>query len=123
MLISFLGRVGSFHWTPLLGVGLGFSLAPSRYEIGHYARRFHPAVFSQQMDRGSVYHLSSRLSTVIDVEAGVCKMPTTERWHCLLTDAEKENSPELHLFDWRPYNKGSCDPYLSLRNTEQNPTV
>ena len=49
-------------------------------------------------------------------------MPTTERWHCLLTDAERENSPELHLFDWRPYNKGSGDPYLSLRHTEQNPT-
>ena len=37
---------------------------------------------------------------LIDVETGVCKMPTTERWHCLLTDAERENSPELHLFDW-----------------------
>ena len=59
---------------------------------------------------------------LIDVETGVCKMPTTERWHCLLTDAEKENSPELHLFDWRPFNKGSGDPYLSQRNTEQNPT-
>ena len=58
----------------------------------------------------------------IDVETGVCKMPTTERWHCLMTDAERENSADLHLLDWRPYNKGSGEPYLSLRKTEQNPT-
>ena len=61
-------------------------------------------------------------ATLIDVETGICKMPTAERWHCLLTDAEKENSPELHLCDWRPYTKGSGDPYLSLRHTEDNPT-
>ena len=48
---------------------------------------------------------------LIDVETGICKMPTTERWHCLMTDAERENSVELHLLDWRPYNKGSGDPY------------
>ena len=60
--------------------------------------------------------------TLIDVETGICKMPTMERWHCLLTKAERENSPELHLFDWRPYSKGSGDPYLSLRHTEDNPT-
>ena len=61
-------------------------------------------------------------ATPIDVETGICKMPTAERWHCLLTNAERENSPELHLFDWRPYAKGSGDPYLSLRHTEDNPT-
>ena len=58
----------------------------------------------------------------IDVETGLCKMPTMERWHCLMTDAERENSADLHLLDWRPYVKDSGDPYLSLRRTEQNPT-
>ena len=58
----------------------------------------------------------------IDVETGLCKMPTMERWHCVMTDAERENSAELHLLDWRPYVKESGDPYLSLRRTEQNPT-
>ena len=60
--------------------------------------------------------------TLIDVETGICKMPTMERWHCLMTDTERENSADLHLLDWRPYNKGSGDPSLSLRKTEQNPT-
>ena len=59
---------------------------------------------------------------LIDVETGLCKMPTTERWHCLMTNAERENSADLHLLDWRPYTKDSGDIYLSLRKTEQNPT-
>ena len=58
----------------------------------------------------------------IDVERGLCKMPTMERWHCLMTNAERENSADIHLLDWRPYVKDSGDPYLSLRRTEQNPT-
>ena len=49
-------------------------------------------------------------------------MPTMERWHCLMTEAERENSADMHLLDWRPYVKDSGDPYLSLRRTEQNPT-
>ena len=48
-------------------------------------------------------------------------MPTMERWHCVLTDTEKGNSPSLHLFDWKPYQKGSGDPYLSLRKVDPNP--
>ena len=58
---------------------------------------------------------------LIDVEQGKCIMPTMERWHCVLTDTEKGSSPTLHLFDWKPYQKGSGDPYLSLRRIEQNP--
>ena len=60
-------------------------------------------------------------TVLIDVERGLCVMPTTERWHCTLTDMERDSSPDLHLFDWKPYQKGSGDPYLSLRNTEENP--
>ena len=60
--------------------------------------------------------------TPIDVETSLCKMPTMERWHCLMTDTERENSTEMHLLDWRPYDKSSGDSYLSLRNIEQNPT-
>ena len=60
--------------------------------------------------------------TPIDVETGLCKMPTMERWHCLMTDRERENSTDMHLLDWRPYDKSYGDPYLSLRNIEQNPT-
>ena len=58
---------------------------------------------------------------LIDVEQGKCIMPTMERWHCVLTDTERGSSPTLHLFDWKPYQKGSGDPYLSLRRIEQNP--
>ena len=58
---------------------------------------------------------------VIDVEQGICIMPTTERWHCVLTDTEEVTSPDLHLFDWQPYKKGWGDPYLSMRNVEDNP--
>ena len=58
---------------------------------------------------------------LIDVEQGQCIMPTMERWHCVLTDTERGSSPTLHLFDWKPYQKGSGDPYLSLRRIEQNP--
>ena len=59
--------------------------------------------------------------TLIDVEQGKCIMRTLERWHCVLTDTEKGSSPSLHLFDWTPYQKGSGDPYLSLRRIEHNP--
>ena len=38
-----------------------------------------------------------------------------------ITDTEKGSSPTLHLFAWKPYQKGSGDPYLSLRRIEQNP--
>ena len=58
---------------------------------------------------------------IIDVEQGVCVMPTTERWHCVLTDTERVTSPDLHLFDWQPYQKGWGDPYLSMRKIEDNP--
>ena len=58
---------------------------------------------------------------LIDVEQGTCVMPTTERWHCLLTDNEMATSPDLHLFDWQPYQKGWGDPYLSMRNADDNP--
>ena len=58
---------------------------------------------------------------LIDVEQGICIMPTMERWHCVLTDTEKDTSPGLHLFDWKPYQKGWGDPYLSLRKVDQNP--
>ena len=61
--------------------------------------------------------------TPIDVETGLRKMPTMERWHCLMTNAERENSADLHLLDWRPYVQDSGDLYLSLRRTEQNPTT
>ena len=57
----------------------------------------------------------------IDVEQGVRVMPTTERWHCVLTQTEANTSPNLHLFDWQPYQKGWGDPYLSMRNVEDNP--
>ena len=46
---------------------------------------------------------------IIDVEQGVCVMPTTERWHCVLTDTERVTSPDLHLLDWQPYKKGWGD--------------
>ena len=58
---------------------------------------------------------------VIDVEQGICIMPTTERWHCVLTDTEETTSPNLHLFDRQPYQKGWGDPYLSMRKVEDNP--
>ena len=60
--------------------------------------------------------------TPIDVETGLCKMPTMERWYCLMTNSERKNSADLHLLDWRPFAKDSGDPYLSLRRTEHNPT-
>ena len=60
-------------------------------------------------------------TTLIDVEQGLCVMPTMERWHCVITDTERVFAPNLHLFDWKPYQKGSGDPYLSLRRIEENP--
>ena len=41
-------------------------LNPSQYEVGCYARRFHLLFLVQQMDRGSVYHLSTRPSTLAE---------------------------------------------------------
>ena len=54
-------RVLSLDSSPRSGPWL--LLSPSRYEIGRCARRFSPAVFFQQMDRGSAYHLRTRPST------------------------------------------------------------
>ena len=53
----------SCAWILLLGVP-GALPNPSQYEIGCYARRFHLLFFVQQMNRGSVCHVSTRLSTL-----------------------------------------------------------
>ena len=60
-------------------------------------------------------------NTTIDMEQGQCIMPTCERWHCLMTEAEKVTSPGLHLLDWQPYQKSWGDEYLSMRHAETNP--
>ena len=45
-------------------------------------------------------------------------MPSNERWHCVLTAKEKEISSELHLFDWKPYERVWGDEYVSTRQVD-----
>ena len=60
-------------------------------------------------------------NTTIDTVQGKCIMPTSERWHCILTTTEMVTSPGLHLLDWQPYQKSWGDEYLSMRHIEANP--
>ena len=43
--------------------------------------------------------------TIAQMVSSGCVMPSSERWHCVLTTKEKEISSELHLFDWKPYER------------------
>ena len=56
----------------------------------------------------------------INTMQGSCIMPTSERWHCVLTTSEVVTSPGLHILDWRPYQKAWGDEYLSMRLIEEN---
>ena len=57
----------------------------------------------------------------INTIQGNCIMPTSERWHCVLTTTEMVTSPGLHILDWRPYQKAWGDEYLSMRLIKDNP--
>ena len=61
--INFVVWGRSRHWILLLGVRMTLQ-NPPQYEIGCFARHFHLLFFVQQMNRGSVYHVSTRLSTL-----------------------------------------------------------
>ena len=42
-------------------------------------------------------------------------MPSSERWHCVLTPTEREVGAGVHLFDWRPYDRSWGEGYVSTR--------
>ena len=50
-----------------------------------------------------------------------CIMPTCERWHCVLTEKERETSAGIHLLDWQQYQKSWGEKYLSMRHADENP--
>ena len=110
-------KTGMDQWMMTTGIPLE-SIVFVRDHVGSY---FDPLTLDT-MTWGFLPPRADEPVLLIDVETGVCKMPTTERWHCLMMKTERENSADMHLLDWRPYSKDSGDPYLSLRNTEQNPT-
>ena len=109
-------RTGANQWVLTTGIPLE-SIVLIRDHVGSY-------LDPSTLDTLTWKFLPPRAEepvVLIDVEQGKCIMPTMERWHCVLTDTEKGSSPTLHMFDWKPYQKGSGDPYLSLRRIEQNP--
>ena len=109
-------RTGANQWVLTTGIQLE-SIVLIRDHVGSY-------LDPSTLDMLTWKFLPPRAEepvVLIDMEQGKCIMPTMERWHCVLTDTEKGSSPTLHMFDWKPYQKGSGDPYLSLRRIEQNP--
>ena len=56
-------------------------------------------------------------TTTAEMVPGNCVMPSSERWHCVLTTKEKEVSQGLHLFDWELCQKPWGDEQLSTRQS------
>ena len=59
--------------------------------------------------------------TIADLVTGSCVMPSSERWHCVMTTKEKEVSQGLHLYDWEAYQKSWGDEYVSTRQSDTVP--
>ena len=59
--------------------------------------------------------------TIAHVVQGSCAMPSSERWHCILTTKEREASPGLHLLDWKAYERPWGDEHVSTRHADTVP--
>ena len=56
--------------------------------------------------------------TIAEMVPGTCVMPSSERWHCVLTTNEKEVSKGMHLYDWEEHQRSWGDEHLSMRQSD-----